>query len=301
MDLDIVRIECEISSDFSDQLMVALYGVLRNYDSYFQAIYCLNKPESCSNYCENFDCLYRMYFGQELSSDPEIVRLHQKPSVPFSLYIDQLTDGTSSLTVGIVVVGRAVQQLDFFYSALQKLIEECIHNVLPKHAIYSLRCFSLDYHGVRHEISSLSESVILLSSISLLQNTVRSECVKLTLKSPLRLLCNGSVAHSFDFPAFFRTQLRRCSSLWAYYGAGELQLDFASLSELARQVSVLEDHIQYSQPSWSKQKNRSGLTGFAECYGLADSMYSLLLLGSYFNAGKGASYGLGSYQVEILK
>jgi len=29
-------------------------------------------------------------------------------------------------------------------------------------------------------------------------------------------------------------------------------------------------------------------------------MFSLLLLGSYFNAGKGATYGLGFYQLEAL-
>jgi hypothetical protein len=114
-------------------------------------------------------------------------------------------------------------------------------------------------------------------------------------------LYNGSISHFFDFAAFFRSQLRRCSSLCAYYGTGEIELDYVRLSEQANTVTVFENKIQYTQPPWSKGLNKAGLTGRADCTGLTEQMLPVLLLGSYFNAGKGASFGSGFHQIEVLK
>jgi hypothetical protein len=106
--------------------------------------------------------------------------------------------------------------------------------------------------------------------------------------------------HFFDFSLFFRSQLRRCSSLCAYYGTGEMELDYANLSRAAHNVTVLEDEILYTRPLWAPRRGKAGLIGSVECSGLVEPMYSLLLLGSYFNAGKGAAYGSGFYTVEVL-
>ncbi|MDD2580967.1 MAG: CRISPR system precrRNA processing endoribonuclease RAMP protein Cas6 [Desulfuromonadaceae bacterium] len=302
MDLDFVRIECEVGSDIPAQLTASLYDSLRNFELHFKALCCLNQQEPCTSCNLHAGCPYQIVFGQELSSDPEIVRLHQKPSLPFSLYINGIDGNTTSCIVGMVVIGRAVNYIGFFHTALLRMVEAAVYTVLPP-AKVSLRSYSLDYQGVRHEIThaaSLPESVILLSGLHILQNTVHSDSVILSLKSPLRLLSNGSIAHRYDFGMFFRAQLRRCSSLCAYYGAGELDLDFTRLSDSAQNVAILDDKTRYTQPLWSKRLNRAGLTGTVECSGLVEPMLSLLLLGSFFNAGKGTTFGLGFHQIESL-
>lgn len=301
MELDFVRIECEIITNTPAQLTAALYDALRNFDAQFKASCCLHLQGPCTSCSLHDGCPYRIVFGQQLSSDPEIVRLHQKPSLPFSLSIDGKDGNASSCKVGVVIIGSAVNYIGLFHTTLLRMVEAAVCTVLPP-SKFSLSFYSLDYQGVRHLIThaaSLPESVILLSGQHILQNTVHSECVKLLLKSPLRLLSNGSIAHRFDFGMFFRTQLRRCSSLCAYYGSGELDLDFARLSESAQNVAVFDDKIQYTQPSWSKRLNMAGLTGTAECAGLVEPMLSLLLLGSCFNAGKGATFGSGFHQLEV--
>lgn len=301
MDLDFVRIECEVSADTPAQLIVALYDALRNFEPQFKALCCLNQQEPCTSCSLHAGCPYQIVFGQQLSSDPEIVRLHQKPSLPFSLYINGIDGNTSSCTVGMVVIGCAVNYIGFFHTALLRMVEAAVCTVLPP-AKVSLRSYSLDYQGVRHEITyaaSLPESVILLSGQHILQNTVHADSVILSLKSPLRLLTNGSIAHRFDFGIFFRSQLRRCSSLCAYYGAGVLDLDYTRLSDSAQNVAVFDDKTRYTQPPWSKRLNRAGLTGTVECSGLVEPMLSLLLLGSCFNAGKGAAFGLGFHKLEV--
>ena len=202
----------------------------------------------------------------------------------------------------MVVIGNAVNNLANFHTALLRMVEASVCTVLPL-AKYSLLSYCLDYQGTRHEIApvaSLSEGVILLSGQHILQNTVNSDSIRLSLISPLRLLSNGSITHRFDFGTFFRSQMRRCSSICSYYGAGELDLDFARLSDAAQKAAVLDDKIRYTQPPWSKSKNRSGLTGTAEYAGLTEPMLALLLLGSHFNAGKGAAFGFGFHQIEVI-
>jgi hypothetical protein len=141
---------------------------------------------------------------------------------------------------------------------------------------------------------------MLFSGYHILHNSFHSETIRISLKSPLRLLCNGTIIRIFDFAAFFRSQMRRCSSICAYYGSGELNIDFVQLSNFAQKVTVIDNQIRYSQPQWSKLLNKAGLAGSAECTGVVEPMVSLLLLGSYFNAGKGATFGFGQYKIEVM-
>ena len=299
VDLDFVRIECEIVADVSVQLTAALYNSLRDFEAHFKASCCRDGQDACTSCNQYPECPYRIVFEQKLSSDPEIVRLHQKPSLPFSFYIIEAGATTLSSYVGMVVIGTAVNYVRDFHTALHRMVDTCATAVIPA-AKYTLRSYSLDYQGLRHPITDhelLAECVILLSGRHILQNTTHCDSLKLTLKSPLRLLNNGSIMHDIDFAIFFRSQLRRCSSLYAYYGTEELYLDFAGLSHAAENVAVLENETHYRQPKWSKRANRAGLTGEAEFSGLVEPMFSLLLLGSYFNAGKGATFGSGFHHI----
>jgi hypothetical protein len=302
VDLDLVRIECDVAADSPTQLIAVIYNALRRFEAEFRASCCKTLLKSCSSCSGNDVCPYWLVFAQQLSADPEIVRLHQKPSLPFSLYIDEKNCNKLSCTVGLVIFGSAVNFLELFKAALSGMVASAVNNILPT-SEFMLNFYTLDYHGVRHEIknaTSLSENVIMLSGQYVLNNTVHSETARLSFASPLRLQCNGSIAHSFDIATFFRSQLRRCSSLFTYYGSGNPDLDYVALSLAAQNIAVLEDGIHYTQPHWSKRQNMAGLIGSAELAGLAEPMYALLLLGSYVNAGKGATFGLGFYHIEEL-
>lgn len=301
MSLDFVRIECDLLTNCEHQLKAQLYSGLRGFEEHFKRSCCMNVHpfrDACS---VKVDCPYFTVFSQQLSSDPEVVRIHQKPPLPFSLYISDINDIASSYTLGVTVIGIALNYFNVFKSALESMIVACLDTV-QNGGIISLRFYALDYQSTRYEISNSNssfESLVLLSAENILNNVVHSNRAKLILKSPLRLPGNGSILHNFDFAAFFRSQLRRCSSMFAYYGNGEMNLDFEFLSKSAEMVSLIEDEIQYIQPSLSKSRRRSGLTGSIEFIGLVENMYPLLLLGSYFNAGKGAAYGSGNYQIDL--
>lgn len=130
MDLDFVCIECEAQSADPAPLTSALFGALRSFEAIFKAVCCLTKMEECDTCREPNLCPYGIVFNQKVSSDPEITRLHQKPSLPFALYLRETADGTASSRVGIVVIGSALNYMDYFHTALRKLVESAVSTVM---------------------------------------------------------------------------------------------------------------------------------------------------------------------------
>ncbi|MBC7961841.1 MAG: CRISPR system precrRNA processing endoribonuclease RAMP protein Cas6 [Steroidobacteraceae bacterium] len=300
MDLNLVQIVFDVETDNAAVQAAYYYQALRRFDLLFRQACCRCGGTQCSACKEQTACPYREVFAQELSTDPDIVRRHQKPPLPFAFKIRQIPDNNSCFEISLVVVGNAVNHLAVFNSAVRRLIESTAQQC-PGAVPVITGIYCLDYQSLRHELDCSFRStgnLVILSSLEIMENTVEAENIRLILDSPLRLLSAGAVLYDFEFTVFLRSQLRRCSSLFAYYGDGELELDFAGLSAAADHVKCLKNGIRYLQPSWSQRSNHAGLQGISEFGDLAPGMRPLLALGSYLNAGKGASFGLGAYRAE---
>ena len=206
------------------------------------------------------------------------------------------------MELSLVAVGNAVNYLQVFIGAIHRLIEST-YEKCPGASADIIGTYCLDYQSVRHELETSSNdplNLILLSCLEIMNNSADSVDIRLILESPLRLVSAGSVLHTMIFSAFLRSQLRRCSSLFAYYGDGELDIDYSGLSTAAIHVKCLNDGIKYVQPFWSQRQNSAGLTGLSVFGGVSSGILPLLALGSYLNAGKGASFGMGAYRVDAM-
>ncbi len=206
-----------------------------------------------------------------------------------------------SSSVSLVIAGTALNYLSLFYEAFLNMIGTTLKAVMSSD-FFSLTGYSVDYQGNRHLIGTadtLTDSMVLLSACHVLQDMVQGDSVTINLKTPLRLLSNGSTVQRFDFAPFFRSLLRRMSALIAYYGSGQLELDFSFLSNASIEVNCYDSTVHYVPSPWLKSLSSSGLLGTVECIGLVEPMFSLLRLGSYFNVGKGATYGFGHFSLEV--
>lgn len=299
MDLNLVRIVFEIHTESPLYVLPQLFDAVRKFENYFKRVSCLKHDLSC-NTCGKMQemCPYRSLFGQSLSSDPEILRRHQKPPLPFAFQIREAVPDNSSVELGAVLAGPAIQHLSGVCDAINLMIGSIVEDSGVCAVVKGSWC--LDYQGMRHVLNNNPDSPLLLSGREIVQGSQHSDTVKLILESPLRLLCGGSVAHSFDFALFLRSQLRRCSSFFAYYGEGELDLDYLYLSEAASKVISSENDFVYKKPCWSNKPGLGGLSGSGEFADLADGILPVLKLGSYLNAGKGATHGMGVYRIELL-
>lgn len=302
MDLDFLHIGCEVVSSHSSlNVSAALHNSLWNFEKNFRKICCESGGSTCLC-CIDSDCVYRKIFVRQLSPDPEIVRLHQKPSLPFSLYVDQIDGNISSCVAGLVVIGSAMQHADIFLRVLLDTISASIGE-LQQDKPPLLNLFCIDCQGNRHpfsDVSELPETAVFQSARNILESPFTSGQILITIKSPLRLLSGGAIARSFDIAAFVRSQMRRCSSLYAYYGSGLMPIDFKSMTLSVQDADIIDCDIRYKQPFWSNRPVRAGLSGTAECFGLSGPAVNLLILGSYFNAGKGAAFGSGFYRIKVV-
>jgi hypothetical protein len=299
LDLNLVHIVFEISRDEPVSLIQQLYDAVRGFEKYFKSCSCTQNDLPCQ-LCRDLEacCPYRSVFGQLLSTDPGVVRRHQKPPLPFAFKIIETEQTTECTELGLVIAGKAIHHVSLFQSAVKLMIASVTENKGVDATVSGTWC--LDYQGGRHELNAASYQLILFSSLEIIQATQHSKSVKIYLDSPLRLLCGGSIAHAFDFGLLLRSQLRRCSSFFAHFGEGELELDYVLLSQEAEKVTSPGNVFNFSKPQWALHARLGGILGAGEFTGLTDGMFPLLRLGSYLNAGKGAAYGLGAYRIESI-
>ncbi len=297
MDLNLVNILFGLNSRDPVSSQSQLYDAVRRFESCFKSVSCSHADHAC-HLCgvESENCPYLAVFGQALSTDPDVVRRHQKPPLPFAFKISNIDSNTSCTELRIVIAGNAIQHASKFLSAIERMVDSVAAGCDKTLEISGIWC--LDYRGGCREFSKISQELVLLSAMEILQTPFQSDVVKIYADTPLRLFNSGSIVHSFDFGNLLRSQLRRCSSFFAYYGEGELDLDYAFLSEAAENVTTLDSRFSFSKPLWTKRIGLSGLLGSGEFTDLAEGVVPLLILGSYLNAGKGASYGFGVYRIE---
>ncbi|MDD5284313.1 MAG: CRISPR system precrRNA processing endoribonuclease RAMP protein Cas6 [Desulfuromonadaceae bacterium] len=299
MDLNLVHIVFEVTTYDPVSLLPHMYVALRRFDGYFKSASCFHDDFQCNLCKEQADsCPYRSVFDQLLSTDPVVLRRHQKPPLPYAFKISEISDTGSSIELCLSIAGNAMQHLSIFRDSIKLMISSVASNSIVDASVTGTWC--LDYQGSRHEFNTASHSLVLLSAQDIIKAAPNSDALRIYLESPLRLLCGGTIAHFFDFRALLRSQLRRCSSFFAYYGEGELELDYVHISEAAERVVPIGNGFSFKKPDWSERASLAGMLGVGEFRELTDGMQAVLKLGSYLNAGKGAAYGMGVYRIEEL-
>ena len=209
----------------------------------------------------------------------------------------------TEIQCGLVVVGRAIPQLAMLLDGFAELVASA---ACPNPAeITSVG--SRDYQGTLQPLGDgcgirHPENLVVLSSSGLLEGRVWvGATLDIRLLSPLRLFDNGRLLDRFDFSLFARSLMRRVSSLAYYYGADESICDFKALSCQARAVTCSDGHfsraIDTCLTSSGTSRKMSGINGYGSFRGDFSGIMPFLVLGLYVHAGKGASFGMGMYEL----
>jgi hypothetical protein len=118
--------------------------------------------------------------------------------------------------------------------------------------------------------------------------------VTLTILTPMRIMVEGKPVKELTFSPFIRALFRRVSSLVYYYGEVDAALDYKWLADQSHRVETVAADFRWVE--WGKRG--SGLIGKGTFSGDMTEYHTFLLAGEYLHAGKGASFGLGSYITE---
>lgn len=233
-------------------------------------------------------CPFPATFGQQIAKDPEAVRRHQKPPLPFIFQFPLLPfppNRGKSFQLALHLVGSAVQHVADYINAVRVLVESkkgCVVKVEAEAPGGGTT--PIDAAGIP----------LLSSQDPVLAGPLSTETVTLQLLTPLKLVHEGRLLKNFNFAQFARSLMRRISSLAYHYEGAEPSLDYRWLSQSSEAVETLE--YSCSVVSWNGRP--AGITGSAVFGGDMEPFHLLLQLGMATHLGKGASFGFGSYRVE---
>jgi hypothetical protein len=276
-----------------------LFALKHLFPSAFRPAVGCSHPE-CRGCSRQDSCPYWANFAQSLSSDPEMVKRHQKPPLPFVWDIPplptQLGKG-GTILLGLTLAGAAIEHLKSFLNAFALAFSGEFGVRFPKGRI--ARISIADYDGNETPFDPVSPDVypplILLESRLAGDIPLPSqELLGVNILTPLRILQEGRPLRKISFSAFSRALCRRVSAISACYGGGEIDADYRWLAEEGRLVATVRDETEWVD--WGS--GRSGLLGRLVFKGPVEQFCLFLRLGEYLHLGKGAAYGLGRFAIE---
>lgn len=275
-----------------------LFAIRQLFPNAFRRVTgCLTKDHGCS---AGPDCPCRLVFEQRLTPDPSALRRYQKPSLPFAFKIPLLPESCrqgSEVELTLVIAGAAISHLDLFVKAVRLMFAS--PGLLKGWRLCAVEAAAGDgtrtvipVGGAGTEFSSLP----LLSFDELFSSgCVSCQRVTINFLTPVRLLHKGAPLRDIPFSAVAGALFRRISALAYYYGGEELPHDFKWLAEKSREISCSCSDLHWVNRGGGLQ----GVEGEAVFSGELTDFIPFLTLGSRLNIGKGASYGMGGYELVI--
>jgi len=276
------------SAELSDPY--CLFAARADFDAAFRRALSCRKSD-CAGCLAAANCPYPANFGQKIARDPEAVRRHQKPPLPFVFRFPVLPAPPNrgcELELALTLFGSAAQYAGRYVAAVRTLLEG-----LPA-ATLSVEAESPG--GVRTLVAALEHPPLpLLSALDPSEaGPLRPDRLTVRLLSPLKLLHEGRLLKEFTFAHFARTLMRRVSSLAYHYEGTEPPLDYRWLSEQSEKVETLARECR--PVNWHGRP--AGLVGSVEFGGNLEPFHLLLQMGLATQLGKGASFGFGCYRLE---
>ena len=277
-----------LDEDLDDPYL--LYAGRSAFDAAYRGALSCRRPD-CAGCASLASCSYPENFAQRISGDPDAVKRHQKPPLPFVFRFPELLplpNGGASFECSLTLFGSAVQHLVTFLAAVKLFIEGIQASLIKVEA----ECPG----GAREAIAAgINPALPLLSALDPTgPGPLLPDRVTVRFITPLKLTHEGRLLRRCSFSDLARVLMRRVSSLAYYYGGTELPLDYRWLSLASRSIRALDSDCRLE--SWSGRP--AGLVGSTSFTGDLEPFHLLLQLGSATQLGKGASFGFGAYRLE---
>jgi len=294
-DFNIIDLVITVRSANTARLCKSLYVSGGRFSDACRSFCCPGPAKVCAS-CSGMDsCAWHIVFGQGLTPDPSALKRYQKPALPFVFRFPSLYDrdtGTNEIICGLVVVGQAIPCIDLLLDGFRELLvlfeSEIVHVASRDDLgnVYPLRGRS----G-----TSSDENLVVMSGSHLLEDRIWVDPgLHIRLLSPLRLFEDGHLLDVFDFSRFAGSLMRRVSSLAYYYGGCEFVCDYKGLSLQAESIICTENRFVLTPAS---NRKLSGLTGYGRFKGDFSGLFPFLNAGRYVHAGKGATFGMGLFEL----
>lgn len=186
------------------------------------------------------------------------------------------------LTVGLVLIGQAIDRFPYFTLAFEALGQRGIGRGRGRFRVEAVKPVPPD-----------------LASPSVCRR------LALTFLTPTRIIEEGRPARTVDFSLFFETLARRLDNLAAFHGLPGARLCNGALRSRAKEIRTVRSDLRWvDQERYSRRQGRSipqgGWVGAIVFEGELTPFLPYLWLGEQVHVGKGATFGMGRYEVDLV-
>ena len=287
MDLNLLKLQLCFETADTDNVL-SLVSSASRFESDLKGRLCSYPGEPCATCQLCRQCSFVALCGRQLSTDPEITRIHQKPGLPY-LFSRLQSDSELSAELELLLLGNCINLADELLSVFGQHTEQF--------DLRTVRAIGYQQEDIPLLVGKpLSEQDLpVLSAKTLLDlwspEFINCKKILIRLTSPLRLLHDGRELRTFLPDLFAKGCLRRLSSLAAYYGEPVQQVQLRQLFSAASDLKLLSsEELQLKQRAVSGSFRLSG--DFTE-------LGPILRLAGMFHLGKGASYCMGDFEVTV--
>lgn len=278
----------------------ALRGV---FGKTFRQIVCVAKRSECSGCGLRDRCGYCYMFETPPPASAEMMRKYPTAPHPFVLEPPErgMFQPGDRMIFSVVLVGKGIDLMPQTVCALMLAGEAGLGRSRGRYRVLSVRSVSGEsiYQPGRLDCGSADDREFILNRLNSLGSRRR---IGIRFVTPTRLKYEGALAVSGEFHVLLRNLLRRVSALHYFHCGNRLLHDFKSLVEDSMRVKTTDCKLR-----WVDLERRSarqgttmklgGFVGYALYEGEITRFLPYLVLGEQIHVGKGATFGLGKYQI----
>ncbi|MBI3358798.1 MAG: CRISPR system precrRNA processing endoribonuclease RAMP protein Cas6 [Nitrospirae bacterium] len=272
---------------------------------------CTVEHKICERCLLRTHCLYPYIFETALSlADPAPEPARDLPR-PFVLIppLDnkRLYDPGEVFTCDLILIGKAIELLPYFVHTMDQLGQRGLGRALGQFTIDKVESIRPDappkeiYSGQDNKLADPGPPILIDRTLPLLKVPMKE--ITIDFLTPVRLKSQEHLTDQPEFAVFFSRLLDRISALSRYHHDIPLEVDFKGLKSLAEHVQIQSSQTDWYD--WERYSNRQqtrmkmgGLLGTVTYEGDIKPFLPFLALGEYVHVGKGATFGLGRYEVR---
>jgi len=274
----------------------------------FRRVACAFPKRECEACLLRRKCVWSYVFATPRPEESTIMRKYE--TIPHPFVIDPLLDDRTRLERGdtlafeLTLIGRAIEHVPYFIYAFEQMAEQGLGPGRAKFTVDAVRQNgTLFYDAESKAITSPLALAHLELSSSKPVRQPDSKSATFRFLTPTRMTYEGRMARRPAFHVVLRSLLRRIGLL-AYFHDQAIEIDYVGLIKQAEEVGTTECSMgTYQWRRYSSRQDRAidmdGMVGSATYEGEFGPFLPYLRAGEVLHVGKGTSFGMGKYKLEV--
>jgi len=267
----------------------------------FRRMVCLTREKDCYKCILVYTCPYSYIFQTCLPPDAPLFRKTRDIPRP---YVFDLGENPSSFK--LILIGKSIDYLPYFLLVFDTLGKKGLGKKRVKYTLQEVKDGEGNtvYSGEKKELYSKFK-IYRWEEFQTIQYP-KSSILTLHLLSPLRIKEKNKLVKDLTFPLLITSLTRRLSLLSLFPCNHPIWDSVHPLLPLSEKIKVKEKELQWKEFTRYSTRQKTilklgGLTGRIVFEGNLSPFLPLLKIGEYIHIGKGTTFGLGKYRIEISK